>query len=523
MQKLNHRPGKGDRGSILVGVISFSILLALAGTSFIQICSSMQNQEIQTQKNAQAFHAAESAVMMAANWLRNRTYFPMSGTFTPFSTISLNGVWVDVAIVANSNSDGAVTIIIEASAFNDPTSRGTENFIKRIHCTVMQDDFGRYNMFVNRLADPNWAGYGGGKVFHGRFHWNDPTLRLALKNNANNPANQVGVGVTFLGDVTCANTIQSTSGGTDINLTGGSGSNYSKGLKFRDANVDAAYADQVFKSSFSSTTEVIAIPAEITSFASGVFGTNDVVGLPISALDEGTGNAHYRPTLTFSNDGSAEYSYYSSGSVVSFPIASVNNKILFCRNNLNVKGVVQGNTSVVTERLKSIAVVGDLVYTDNDIVTGQNAGESNNHVPIASTNCLALVSGYNIYFNPKWKELPGGPIVPITGTLEPEMGKMHVNGELITAHPDGVAGNWGMEWWQTGSTGYQYQLNFCGSHIMNYWRATNNDQTHGGVNIQYGYDQRFALGVRPYGLPAIKGTNNLWVISLKNWTEENVM
>jgi hypothetical protein len=323
--------------------------------------------------------------------------------------------------------------------------------------------------------------------------------------------------------VTVANTIQSTSGGNNLTLTGGSGNNYSKGLKFKDANANASYADKVFRGTFNSTGEAITIPPEITSFASGSFGLTTVVNLPASGLDEGTDNANYRPTLTFAGNGSALYSYYNGGAVSTNTIPSVNNKILYCQNNLNVKGIVKGNTAVVTKKLKSIAIVGDLVYADNDLVTGQNAGASNNHVPLTSTNCIALVSGYNVVFNPKWKELPTGATNSIVGTIEPGSGRLHLNAELIMAHPDGIAGNWGMEYWQTGSTDYQYQLQFCGSHFMNYWRATNNDQTHGGVNINYGYDQRLSLGIRPYGLPAIKSVNNLWIVSLSNWTEENTL
>jgi hypothetical protein len=509
-------------GSLLVGILGISILLALTGSALIQICGTMQNQEISACKNIQAFHAAESGIMMGANWLRNRLYFPTSGAFVPFSSISINGVWVDVAINASMDLSGVIDVEISAEAYNDQSDRTQSHFVKRINCSVRQDDFGRYNMFVNKLSDPNWAGYGGGKAFNGRFHWNDATLSMGLNTNANNPANQTGVGVTFTGDVTVANMLQSTAAGMPLVLTGGSGNNYGHGLKFRDGSINAAYADKVFRGSYSSTSEAVEIPAEITNFASGIFGTHTVEPLPVSTLDEGTGNAHYRPTLTFNSNGSAAYSYYTGGAVTTHAIPNVNNRIIYCRNNVNVRGIVQGNTSVVTQRLKSIALVGDLIYADHDLVTGNVAGADNNHVPMNSTNCLALVSGYNVVFNPLWKEAPSGSQKAITGTINPGSGRMYCNAELINAHPDGIAGNWGVEYWQTGSADYQYQLQFCGSHVMNYWRATNNDQTHGGTNINYGYDRRLSLGVKPYGLPPIKGVNNTWVVSLSKWNEENV-
>jgi hypothetical protein len=513
---------KGCEGSLLVGVLGIAILLALTGSALIQVTSSMHNQELEACRNIQAFHAAESGIMMGANWLRNRLYFPTAGTFTPFSTLAINDVWVDVTINASTDIFGVVDVEISAEAYNDQNDRSQSHFIKRINCSVRQDDFGRYNMFVNKLSDPNWAGYGGGKVFNGRFHWNDPALPMGLNVNADNPANQIGVGVTFTGDVTVANMLQSTAAGMPLVLTGASGNNYGHGLKFRDGAIDAAYADKVFRGTFSSTSEAIGIPEDITNFASGIFGMHTVETLPLSSLDQGTGNAHYRPTLTFNGNGSAVYSYYSAGSVKTHDIPDVNNTIIYCRNNLNVRGVVQGNTSVVTQRLKSIAVVGDLVYADNDFVTGTAAGADNNHVPMNSTNCLALVSGYNVVFNPLWKETPSSAQTAIIGTINPGSGKLYCNAELIMAHPDGIAGNWGMEYWQTGSTNYQFHMQFCGSHVMNYWRATNNDQTHGGTNINYGYDRRLSLGVKPYGLPPIKGVNNTWIVSLSNWNEENI-
>jgi hypothetical protein len=197
-------------------------------------------------------------------------------------------------------------------------------------------------------------------------------------------------------------------------------------------------------------------------------------------------------------------------------------QVLYAQTDINVKGKVKGNSTLATKSGKSICVVGDLVYQDFD-----ESNTSNNGVPLNSQNALGLVSGKDIVFNPDWAKLRASSGSNSTDQVKGTYGNGSVlclNANMLMVNPamaNSTNSYSGIEKWITNSTGYGYQLHFTGSHAMNYWEHTNDDNTHGGVGIHYDYDERFANGVKPYGYQSLQTTGGFLILSYGNWTESN--
>ena len=537
MLRLVRRLRRSSSGSALVGVLVFSVVMAISGVGYLSVATSAVSHEAAAVDNSAAILAGESGLHMGADWLHRSGAMP-STDVTPFGLSHANALQF-----AENNKTFFVDVIVKAASGNASeiwtevyTSAGTHNattFLKRLKMRAQADDFGRFGTYINKgpATPSSWNGLGGTKLFHGRFHWNDPTIRLRFNNGANTT---VSTGdIRFFGDVTNANNSQSLSNlntsnetGNNLTLTGNTGNIYNRGLAFLDNPINANYGDSIFRGRYTGGADVVASPAYISNFASGNFGGASNYPLPVDQRAQGSLSSDYRPLLQYNQDGTAVYKYYATSSAttqttVNLTAADIGSKVLYSQTDISVKGKVSGNTTLATKSGESICVVGDLTYADFNAASADNGG-----VPVGSTNALGLVSGKNIVFNPQWVATRGGAATDITGSgVSGSRTKLYLNANMTMVNPSmaGSGGGYnGYEEWDTDNTGYKYVLHFAGSQSMNYWQPTTSGAGTGGESINYYYDERFASGTRPYGFQALTTSDGHLILSYGTWSESSV-
>lgn len=121
MQKLNADPARrllgSRRGSALVTVVVFSVLIGISGAAFLSLTGTSVNRETAGLLDARAFAAAESGLLMGTQWLsKQENWTPQDESDILGTTLrgesAPNGVDVTVEVVED---DGTITIVSTAT------------------------------------------------------------------------------------------------------------------------------------------------------------------------------------------------------------------------------------------------------------------------------------------------------------------------------------------------------------------------------------------------------------------------
>jgi hypothetical protein len=106
MQKLI----RNQSGSVLVASVAFSAVFAVMSMSYLQISTSSANNEMESLADSRAFLAAESGIMLGANWVTQQDPEPNKSVSDIFSgsPVSANGIDVQVDILVNVAGDISV-------------------------------------------------------------------------------------------------------------------------------------------------------------------------------------------------------------------------------------------------------------------------------------------------------------------------------------------------------------------------------------------------------------------------------
>jgi hypothetical protein len=586
MQKLKRTPPvllTKESGSVLVGVVVLSIIMAIAGVGFIQATTSSLISETAALEYDRAFQAAESGIWAGARWLRspenNFPQMPEGATLKPFGDdpVTINGMDVYVTIPVRL-IDGAPSASIVAEAYLDRSGAHLKNentFKKRISVgDVRVENFGTYSTFYGGYQSPDpadttirrWHGWGD-RTFHGRFHMNNMYNQIMADG-------EPGVGarpVVFTGFVTIARPTSAAvtahyqnNYSRDCGGNGHYGNNYDKGIWLDDpvspwTSVTTAKLDQVFQGRYMADVDPINIDIKRTC-ADSIISDNSIpatdrILLPLSDLDEGYGPNQYRPTL-YIDGATAHYQYREAGMYLEKLYTNFDRRIFCAGNNLNVYTTAagaKGRFTIATARGCSIVPVGNIVTSDYNPAAGDTA------ITPASDNMIGLISGKYINFNKTWKKrfaadtgnikkyvseqvTGGGSPGPSDGN-----GTLHVTASIIAVRSfnDVLNGRTmemkGCEFWDGAwmdhpaysSTftndachlqDYNYQL--YGNHILGGYMNTIIDHKTAGCNgtLNFIHDPRmYKRYLQPPGFPGVSTTENLLVLTMSDWSEENAL
>jgi len=499
---------KANDGSALIGAIMIAAVLSVVAAGFIRVSTIGANNEAASYIDEQAFQAGESGVIMGARWLRDIASFPSSGAASPFSSyLTINNMDVVVSI-AYGTSGSSTEASISAAVFKDPSGNHAQNastFIKRIRMTkVTQECFGKYVTLVDAVInDANWSGYAN-RIFSGRFHSNS---RIKISADPSTSSK-----VVFKDGLVTVGTTSNYNGNYGIGAH--DNNNYNSGVLLNWSGGTARNAtacDAIFTGQYRSNVDNIAMPTSVTSDT--LAHSSSAVTLPTSSVDEGSGQANYRPTLVFSVvSGTPTATYYYKTNATTYQKKTYTNysgSILVSSNNLNVYGTVSGKVTVSTAVGKDIVPVGSLVYSDFNISTLS--------VPSTSTNVIGLVSGNNIVFNQGWKR----DTSKTTTTTVTMSGTYNINASLMAVQSNSAKS--GCTWWDS-TKACNYNVNVYGNQIMRAYRPITYNNTYGAMGtVGYYHDARLenASGVQPPGFPKVQTSSGLWILEMNGWKEEN--
>jgi hypothetical protein len=572
------RPINDSRGSALIGAVALSVLMAIAGISFLQVTAISINNETAALENEKAFQAAESGIWIGARWLRSfPTFLTLTSAYNgtdigPFGSraIPINGMDVYVTMPVHIGVDNIPAVSIVANVYKKGSSPSAATFKKRIIVgDVRSQDFGAYCTFYDGYqstsADDStngqwnsadaWGGWGSSRVFNGRFHMNNMNNKLL----DNTPR--------FNGRVTVAKPCARNNYGT-----GHDSNNYNSGIFGYSAGgtPTTAELDNIFTDRYIPNVDQIKLTIPRTNAASidttTSISTFDKIRLPASSRDDGYGPNQYRPTLYFDGP-NAFYEWKDAGgyhrdTVGPLKGGTINGKIFLSSNNLNVYSTangVTGRVTVATTTGRSIVPVGNLVTSDYNLTTGT--------VPSNSTNMIGLISGGYVAFNKTWTKRFSGAGADamknvseqVTGGGAPGpddgVGTLHMSAAIIAVENfndvlrNGDGNNTqayrmkGCEWWdgmwmqQPASGDFNSNNNHCedygfklyGNHILGgyartVWTTGGAPDPTRGCNgaLSFTHDQRMLDGtMQPPGFPTVLSSDNLLVLKIKKWAESN--
>ncbi len=126
----------GQRGSILVGVMAFGIIIALGSVSILNLVAFTNSQEINSLNDVKAFYAAESGLRLGAKWMEN------GGNCEEVGDMSVGHVMENVIPGLYINGFGVQVDIVR---------RADGVFI---FSDALSEDILGYTKTVSQLADP---------------------------------------------------------------------------------------------------------------------------------------------------------------------------------------------------------------------------------------------------------------------------------------------------------------------------------------------------------------------------------
>jgi hypothetical protein len=166
-----------ERGSILLGVMIVMIFLAGGLGTYLSSLSNIEHLQDQRIMNDRAFMAAESGLAKAIVQLQGMATPPGTDQswnedvpaeqFAPFQSVTVN------VYVQTINADKRWTLAATATAADDSRN---PHFCRRVQTTLFQENFAKYEYFVNDYGGVWSPGYlqfeGFNSVFLGPYHSN---------------------------------------------------------------------------------------------------------------------------------------------------------------------------------------------------------------------------------------------------------------------------------------------------------------------------------------------------------------
>lgn len=272
MQKLTNQ-----RGSVLVGVIAMSAIMAIASVGLLQLCNSLAKNEQTTLEEVKSFYAAEGGLLAATYYARNlstshfkaqskvgRTYsmpsngYPLSCTLNTISDIRMQISCVTTQAIVGSNERIQLAWEVMGGCSQYAFLFGREH---------PDNNPGYDTLTPSNLND--WDGPGSGQTLVGRFHMND-RIKICATNYR----------IRFKDMVTCSNGFYdsshadenyskkaSPSSDTTVPNITGYKNNFDKGIRFsriqggwNSGDIHKLLRDSVFLDKYISGVPQIALP-----------------------------------------------------------------------------------------------------------------------------------------------------------------------------------------------------------------------------------------------------------------------
>lgn len=493
------------RGSVLVGVVAFSILMAIAAGGYMNLTGSTVNHEVAALDEDKALYAAESGLLVGGRWLRDSTNWHglTTGTVNVFDTV-INGMTVDVDVIKNAVGD----VEVRSTAHG-----GTIKYEKQLSWSAYVKNF-RAGTVINSM---NAYAKGDGfinTVFDGPFHMN---TNIVFDQNSN-PGSETEV--KFVNGLV---TVYSPDHGTDFLKSdplgtgdhGGYGNgaynNYDYGVyhpNYKVGDPHGSDLDQYFTNEYKHSQDSIYLDVAFTNRKD----------LPVSEADP-----NVRPTLEFLSGGGAKYTYKAGGSwtTTTYGAGDINDKILVTGQDVNVLGTVNGQVSLGTENGGSVYVVGELMYANNYDPVAHDADydsyDNSNNYGLSGTDALAVVSDNDILFPSYWTDPTDGTekdfaMDGIGGTVD-----AYVTGMLLAK--DQI--NW--EFKKTSNEYPMKEMRFLGARSLEAW-GPKFFETGNALDMKFLFDTRLEDGLLGAGIGITvktkEGSYPLLVLETA-WNESN--
>jgi hypothetical protein len=373
-----------EQGSILVATVSFTVVMAIAGSGLMMMSGNSVSHEQQAFLNDQAFLAAESGLQLGTQWLADTANWNATiGSNVPRDPI-FNGnigdipvhVWLEIG------ANGPV--------LNSLASTPDIEFDKQVSWVVEQAP--SPVVFINNMEDA--SSQLNNTWFDGPFHSNTPLVFPEFsdsKADAESPYFTNGP-VSVHNDT---DHISFPSGDYGEYGDGPSGNNYDFGIYVASgggAN-PAQQLDNFFQNTFQHSQSQLYLPT--------ISGEDILLPLNYSSAPENMALLFYHidPNTWW---GRAAYFYSDGGGIRRSFYCYINHQVLRARNDICVIGTVRGRTTLVTNTDCDIYPAGDLVYDgfipQPDAEYDNYDNQDNYGIPADNTSILALVSGGDICF-----------------------------------------------------------------------------------------------------------------------------
>ncbi len=539
-------PPAGESGSTLLGVLTILTFLAAGLGLYLNSIGNVRRIQEQRIINDRALMAAEAGLGRAISKLNSMGTPPTaddtwnlsvpSSDFAPFQTVT-------VKVYPRTVNTQAQWTLVSTATYDASDTRHT-SLARRVQATLTQQNFARYEYFVNDFGGVWSPGYfqfeGFGSVFMGPYHANTgvafwPNLwmlkeaSVAATGGVRTYAN-FGDYMSVYGDASANNY---------INILSYYNSEFATAPKFyggltvlpqpislpNDLNTDTR-ATQL------RSNAGLTLPAGYTGYdaSKGPNFTVDLVSPSSSSTDSVVQIRQYLGTVS----GTPSY-----GPMRTFNINSINNSMIVKGNIKSLKGVLNGKLTVAAFKTTELADAGNIDITGNVEYASRKANSNFKYTDSASlytadhsginqsavdaltsqldgvTDTLGLVAEKDVMI--KEKDLAGNPIAASMSVPLYIDAIVMATGSSTAGSKDG---GFGVENYLTRPKGTAY---FMGGSIQNYnlsWALYDNGGNHtNGILCNRLWDQR---AYKPGGSPPyFPTTGNLQFLS-QSWRSSYV-
>ncbi len=347
---------RDEEGSILLAVMIVMLLLAIGLGTHLNSLNNIERLQNQRVMNDRALMAGEAGLAQAIVQLQGMGSLPTTNQvwtmnlatteFTPFQTVNVN--------VYPRPLGGQPTTWTLAATATPASSAGMRPFFRRVQTTLFQENFAKYEYFVNDFGGVWTPGYfhfeGFNSVFLGPYHTNSGVAfwpNLWFVNDATTAASK---GVRYFADY---NTYKSIYGKSDA-------SDYANILQYYSGTFDNA---PQFYHGLNVLSDPVSMPSDMTSAAEPrtkelrnkaglklpedykgydkTKGPNFAINLNASGKKTDDGKVEVRQYLGPKSDGKPSY-----GPKRTYKIKDINSAMIVYGNIRSLEGDLDGKLTV---------------------------------------------------------------------------------------------------------------------------------------------------------------------------------
>jgi hypothetical protein len=510
------RFSNSQKGSVLVAVLAFVMLITIATAGFLGLARNVVSQEVIELNDDKAFLAAESGLLIGTRWLReanNWLQYKNTGYAGSLYQSEINGYMVTVTVAVDGN--GKLRI-------RSRTTGGILPYSKTLSWTVSEANWGNPGTFINDLSGVGGVGGGGlnNEWFDGPVYTNTP-LYISSVSGGN-------VSVRFVnGSVSVHNLIGKVPFDAghwgNYGISPVTGNDYNFGIWQNDAGVgeydklDPFFENNGKYTEFQHSKDSLFLPRLTTqtrTLPPNLSATNKAI-LYFDVLNGTTGRATY-------------YYYDAAGTQLSTTFNS-DKEIIRVPNDVQVLGTVKGQTTVVTNLGSSIFPVGDLKYYGfTPDAAAMNTFDNTNNYGVGNlalnTDVLALVSGADITLGIDMYTLSnagGTAVLSKIVPAPPNLPMVYMTAQLIAAER-----GHGITWTTKQTNKYNYRLSSIGTRAIDTYQESHNARGDPGeMSFRFYYDTRFNGNLQAPGVPVPRAdvpSGQMFILNT-DWTEENII